>query len=35
VLEDHGWTIQELERQAGDRDDWILVMARSPDEPGG
>ena len=35
VLADHCWTVQELERHAGDRDDWILVMARSPDEPGG
>jgi cyclopropane fatty-acyl-phospholipid synthase-like methyltransferase len=34
VLEDHGWTVQELERQAGDRDDWILVMARSPGRTG-
>jgi predicted TPR repeat methyltransferase len=35
VLADHGWSVQELERHTGDRDDWILVMARSPDEPGG
>ena len=27
VLEDHGWTVHDLERRAGDRDDWILVTA--------
>jgi SAM-dependent methyltransferase len=35
VLEDHGWTVQALERRAGDRDDWILVTARRRDDRGG
>jgi SAM-dependent methyltransferase len=27
LLGEHGWTVDHLERQTGDRDDWILVIA--------
>ena len=35
VLADHGWTVLDLERRAGDRDLWILLTARRHDDRGG
>jgi SAM-dependent methyltransferase len=35
LLEDHGWTVLEVERRTGDRDQWILVTARRGDDRGG
>ncbi len=33
LLDEHGWTVDHLERQAGDRDDWILVLATRSHPP--
>jgi SAM-dependent methyltransferase len=35
LLDEHGWTVDVLERQAGARDDWILVIATRRDAPAG
>lgn len=33
LLDEHRWTVDVLERRAGTRDDWILVIARRRDAP--
>jgi len=35
LLDEHGWTVDVLERHAGTRDDWILVIATRRDDDGG
>jgi cyclopropane fatty-acyl-phospholipid synthase-like methyltransferase len=34
LLDEHGWTVDVLERHAGTRDDWILVIATRRDDGG-
>ena len=34
LLGEHGWTVDVLERHAGARDDWILVIATRRDDDG-
>ena len=34
LLDQHGWTVDVLERHAGTRDDWILVIATRRDDDG-
>ncbi|HEU4999574.1 MAG TPA: class I SAM-dependent methyltransferase [Lapillicoccus sp.] len=33
TLEDHGWRVEHVEQQAGQRDDWIQLIARRPSPP--
>lgn len=35
LLDEHGWAVEVLERHAGRRDDWILVIARRRDHARG
>ena len=34
LLSQHGWTVDLLQRRAGPRDDWLLLIART-EGPGG
>jgi SAM-dependent methyltransferase len=35
LLVDRGWTVDVIEQQAGQREDWILVIAHRPEGPAG